>query len=98
MDLSLLPEAESDFERVILRSFREGLLRNRPVCLLNAERMLQGPRGMAYRRILRRCIRDMGGVVFASGERASPDFGGTATPRDMPPEPDPLLRFYSGTW
>jgi hypothetical protein len=69
MDMALLPEQESDFERLALLLFREGLLRNWAVCLVNIDQVLEAPRGTAYHRILRRCIRDLGGIVFASGER-----------------------------
>lgn len=58
------------FEQTLFLLFREGVLRQSAIFLRNIDRALEAPTGALRYPALLRCLADMGGVVFASGERA----------------------------
>jgi hypothetical protein len=70
VDAELLAESAGDFEHALFLLFREALLSQAAVYLRNIDRALEQPLGASRYRALVRCVEEMGGVVFASGDQS----------------------------
>jgi ATPase family associated with various cellular activities (AAA) len=69
VDADLLCGPGVDFEQMVFRLFREGLLRQSAVSLCNIDRALSSDPGGLRRRTLFRCAAEMGSIVFLTGEQ-----------------------------
>lgn len=69
VDAQLLQDSEAGVESTLFLVFREALLSQSAVYLRNMDGVLERTQGAAHYRTLMRCLADMGGVVFASGEQ-----------------------------
>jgi hypothetical protein len=70
VDAELLIDSDIDFEQTLFLLFREGILNLAAIYLRNIDRALEQQGGGARYRALLRCIGELGGIVFASGEVA----------------------------
>jgi hypothetical protein len=70
VDTQLLLDPAVDFEQSLFLLFREATLSEAALYLKNLDRSFEPPTGEARHRALLRCLSDLGGVVFASGEQA----------------------------
>jgi len=70
VDTQLLLDPAADFEQSLFLLFREATLSEAALYLKNLDRAFEPPTGEARHRALVRCLSDLGGVVFASGEQA----------------------------
>ena len=61
--------AGNEIERSVLLLFREALLNQATVFLMNVDALLDGPRGAEHQRLLLRWIAQMSRLVFISGEQ-----------------------------
>jgi hypothetical protein len=68
VDAELLA-AGHDIEGSLLLLFREALLSQARVFLMNVDALLDGPRGAEHQRLVLRWIAQLGGPVFISGEQ-----------------------------
>jgi hypothetical protein len=59
----------NDIERSVLLLFREALLNQATVFLMNVDALFDGPRGAEHQRLLLRWIAQMSRLVFISGEQ-----------------------------
>lgn len=70
VDTQLLLDPAVDFEQTLFLLFREATLSEAALYLKSLDRAFEPPSGAARHRALVRCLSDLGGVVFASGEQA----------------------------
>jgi hypothetical protein len=70
VDTQLLLDPATDFEHALFLLFREAMLSEAALYLRNLDRAFEPPLGPARHRALLRCLSDLGGTVFASGEQA----------------------------
>jgi hypothetical protein len=70
VDTQLLLDPAVDFENTLFLLFREAMLSEAALYLKNLDRAFEPPIGAARHRALLRCLVDLGGTVFASGEQA----------------------------
>jgi Winged helix domain, variant/ATPase family associated with various cellular activities (AAA) len=70
VDTQLLLEPTVDFDSALFLLFREAMLSEAALYLKNLDRAFEPPIGAARHRALLRCLSDLGGTVFASGEQA----------------------------
>jgi hypothetical protein len=70
LSMDELLESPPDLDELLFRLAREGLLSQAALYLRHLDRALEPPNGESRSRSFMRCIADMGGVVFASGEQS----------------------------